>query len=190
MPADEESSSAPLAPTPSGADSDELERRQALLVSLYADLHQRAHRMMRGQRPGHTLQTTALVNEACLRILHCERLDISHRDQVLALGARAMRSVLVDHARSLGRRKRRPPGQRVPLDEMLASFEGEGLDVLDLDEALERLAEFDPDMARAVELRFFAGLPVDETARLLGMSRRTFERAWTAARAWLRAELG
>jgi DNA-directed RNA polymerase specialized sigma24 family protein len=73
---------------------------------------------------------------------------------------------------------------------MLASFESDGLDVLDLDEALERLAEFDADMARAVELRFFAGLPVDETARLLGLSRRSFERAWTAARAWLKAELG
>jgi RNA polymerase sigma factor (TIGR02999 family) len=186
-PADEEPSGPRLA---GSAAADEMQRRQALLASLYAELHRRAHALMRHQRPDHTLQTTALVNEVCVRLLARERLDVSQRDALLALAATAMRCVLVDHARSLARRKRRPPGQRVPLDDLLESLERETPDLLALDEALTRLAVFDPAMARAVELRFFAGLGVEETARLLDMSRRTFERHWTAARAWLKAELG
>jgi len=111
MASDDESGGTSLAQP----DDAELERRRALIASLYADLHRRAHGFMRSQRPDHTLQTTALVHEVCVRLLDREELDISGRDQVLALAATAMRSVLVDHARMLARQKRRPPGRRVPL---------------------------------------------------------------------------
>lgn len=163
--------------------------RTELLASLYEDLRLRARRYMRGQRPDHTLQTTALVNEACLRLLGQDDARWNDRDHVLALAARAMRSVLVDHARARLRAKRSAPGLRVPLDELIDGFQEGGVDVLALDEALGRLAAFDPLMAQAVELRFFAAQPVEDAARILGLPKRTFERHWSAARAWLKAEL-
>jgi RNA polymerase sigma-70 factor (ECF subfamily) len=163
--------------------------RTELLAGLYEDLRLRARRYMRGQRPDHTLQTTALVNEACLRLLGQDGAPWNGRDHVLALAASAMRSVLVDHARARLRAKRSAPGLRVPLDELIEGFQEKGVDVLALDEALGRLAAFDPLMAQAVELRFFAAQPVEDAARILGLPKRTFERHWSAARAWLRAEL-
>jgi RNA polymerase sigma factor (TIGR02999 family) len=145
---------------------------------------------MRGQPRDHTLQASALVNEAFLR-LHgaLPRLREEHTS-FLAQASAVMRSVLVDHARRRQSLKRAPPGSRVPMDEILLAYEDGAIDVLALHEALERLTAFAPDMARAVELRFFGGLAVETVASQLGIDLRSFERRWRAARAWLRAELG
>jgi RNA polymerase sigma-70 factor (ECF subfamily) len=162
--------------------------RGEIVALLYDDLRRRAHTLLRGARRGQTLQTTALANEACLRLLnnHARWADRQH---FLSVAAKAMRSVLVDRARWQRRLKRSPHGERVPLDELLHAYTERGIDVPRLDEAIERLAQFDPEMARAVELRFFAALDVAETARTLGMSQRTFNRRWAVTRAWLRAAL-
>ena len=160
-----------------------------LLQLLYQELHRRAARYMRSQPADHTLQPTALVNEAYMRLLGSGQTPWADRNHFLSVAAKAMRSVLVDHARARGRDKRRAPGLQVPLDNLVASHEKRALDLLALDEALRRLAEFDPDMAYAVELRFFGGLTVDEVARILEVPKRTFERNWTATRAWLFAEM-
>jgi len=163
--------------------------RQELLAGLYEDLRLRARRYMRGQRPDHTLQTTALVNEACLRLLGQDGASWNGRDHVLALAASAMRSVLVDHARARLRAKRSAPGLRVPLDELIEGFQENGVDVLALDEALAHLARENPRQARVVEVRFFAGLGLEETAAALGISVDTVKADWRFARAWLNREL-
>lgn len=157
---------------------------------LYAELHALAARWLRDQRKNHSLQATDLVHEAFLR-LHAGR-ELPGQDRVgfLALASTAMRCALVDHARSRGRRKRSPPGERVPVDAILVEYEDRAVDMLALDEALRRLDRFDPDMASAVELRFFGGLSAKEAADFLGIPQRTFERRWSAVRAWLRAEVG
>lgn len=164
--------------------------RDRLLGELYAELRARAERCLRGQPPGLTLQTTALVHEACLRLFGRERLESEDRGHLLALASTAMRSVLVDHARTRNRVKRTAPGQRVPLDGISVAYEDRAVDLLALDEALERLGRFDPPMARAVELHFFGGLSLEETARMLALPQRSFDRRWAATRAWLRAEIG
>ncbi len=166
------------------------EEREGILAELYADLRARAERCMRGQPPDLTLQTTALVHEACLKLFGRERLESEDRGHLLALASSAMRSVLVDHARARNRLKRSAPGKSVPLDGISVAFEERAVDLLALQEALERLAGFDPPMARAVDLAFFGGLSLEETARLLELPQRTFERRWAATRAWLRAEIG
>jgi len=165
------------------------EGRSLARDELYRELHRRAVQMMRGQPKHHTLQATALVNEVVLK-LGC-RLDPSddERAHYLAVASRAMRHVLVDHARSKGRQKRAPGGDQLQLDDVVVSYEERALDLVALDEAVQRLSEFDEPMARAVELRFFGGLTVDDTARILGMSKRTLERRWNATRAWLMAEI-
>jgi RNA polymerase sigma factor (TIGR02999 family) len=164
--------------------------RDHLMRELYSELHRRAERWMRSQPRNVTLQTTALVNEACLKILASEEARPSDRVHLLALASTAMRHVLVDHARSRARLKRSPPGDRTELEGLAVAYEDHAVDLLALDEALRRLAEFDPPMARAVELRFFGGMSVEDTARVLGLPKRTFERCWEATRAWLRAEIG
>ncbi len=169
---------------------DEGDARDRLLGELYAELRARAERCLRGQPPDLTLQATALVHEACLKLFGRERLESEDRSHLLALASTAMRSVLVDHVRAKNRVKRTAPGERVPLDGISVAFEERAVDLLALHEALERLAGFDADMARAVELHFFGGLPLEETARMVGLAQRTFERRWAAARAWLRAEIG
>ena len=145
---------------------------------------------MRERRKDHTLQATALVHEAYLRLHEGRELAASDRVGFLALASTAMRCALVDHARAHGSEKRQPPDERVPLDALLVAYEDRAVDMLALDEALERLDGFDPEMARAVEMRFFGGLSAEETAEFLGIPLRTFERRWKAARAWLRAEIG
>ena len=145
---------------------------------------------MRRQPRDHTLQTTALVHEACLKIFGKERLVSTDRAHLLALASTAMRSVLVDHARARGRVKRLPPGERVPIDEIQCAYEERAIDLLALDDALSKLARFEPVMARAVELHFFGGLSLEDTARALELPLRTLERRWSATRAWLRAEMG
>lgn len=161
-----------------------------LLAVIYGELRQLAHHKMRGQRPDHTLQATALVNEAYLKLAKSGAdVRVCGRDQLLALAASAMRSVLVDHARSKSRSKRRPEGISVPLEGLAASYEENAIDLVGLDLALERLAELDEDAARVVELRFFGGLSVREVARILGLTSHRVEREWHLARVWLRGEL-
>src|SRR5262245_53798612 len=136
----------------------EREDPNGLLGELYAELRARAERFMRGQPRDLTLQTTALVHEACLKIFGHERLEGADRAHLLALASSAMRSVLVDHARARNREKRLPPGGRIPIDEIQVAYEERAVDLLGLDDALRELATFDPDMSRAVEMHFFGGL--------------------------------
>ncbi|MEM7309777.1 MAG: sigma-70 family RNA polymerase sigma factor [Planctomycetota bacterium] len=161
-----------------------------LLPLLYSALHQMARGEMRRQRPDHTLGATALVHEAYLKLFQGQGGDFRDRDHFLALASRAMRQVLVDHARTRNREKRRPPGKCVPLDDLVESYETSAEDLVSLDDALRKLASVDPQMVKVVELRFFGGLPVKDVARILGLSVRTVEREWQAARGWLKKTLG
>jgi RNA polymerase sigma factor (TIGR02999 family) len=161
-----------------------------LVRALYGELRRVAGGRMRRERPGHTLQPSALVHEALLRLLRGDALtDPADRSHLLAAAARAMRQVLIDHAR---RRRARPEGRlaRVPLDEAIAYFEDQQLDVVALHEALDRLACEHPRPARVVDLRFFGGLSIAEAAEALGVSDTTVEADWRFARAWLRDQLG
>ncbi len=162
---------------------------EELLPLIYAQLHRMARREMRGQRADHTLGATALVNEAYLKLFQGEGQDWRDRDHFLALAARAMRQILVDHARGKNREKRKPSGRPVPLDEILESYEKKDVDVVALDDALEKLGEMDPLMVKVVELRYFGGFQVKEVARILDVSVRKVEREWQTARTWLRKEM-
>jgi RNA polymerase sigma-70 factor (ECF subfamily) len=160
----------------------------SLLPLLHGELRAMAHAEMRRQGPGHTLQTTALLHEAWLK-LTANVETFEGRRHFLAVAAKAMRSVLVDHARGKAAEKRGGNRTRVPLEEGLA-FSDETSDlVLAVDEALGRLTEIDSDLARVAELRCFAGLSSADAALVLGVSKRTVERAWRTARAWLQREL-
>ena len=159
---------------------------EELFATVYDELHGMAHRKMREQAPGHTLQSTALVNEAYIRVFRREWEDGAH---FRAVAARAMRSILVDHARRKRSAKRTPDGERIPLEALTQSYEERSGDLLALDAALDRLGKMDPEMVRLVELRFFAGQTMADAAEALGVSLRTAEREWAAARAWLREEL-
>jgi RNA polymerase sigma factor (TIGR02999 family) len=157
-----------------------------LLPLLYAELRQLAERYMRQQPSGHTLQATALVHEAYLRLANHEHVEAQSRAQFFALAARAMRSALVDHARRLRAAKRAGRARRLTLAAAGDVAEtAPDVDVLALDEALGRLAAFDPEKGRLVELRYFAGLSIEETAEVLGVSPATVKREWRLARAWL-----
>jgi len=156
-----------------------------LLPLVRTELHRLAQGAMRGQRPDHTLQPTALVHEAWLRLAGSDQ-DIRGREHFFALAATAMRSVLVDHARRRKADKRLGGARREPLDGLLIACEERTFDLLALDEALNELAKAEPELARLVELRFFAGLEHAEIGSLVGRSLRSVERDWSAARAWLR----
>ena len=158
-----------------------------LSALLYAELKALAARAMRGERAGHTLQTTALVNEACLRVLGQQRLDPANRAQFLGVAAQMMRRVLVDHARRRAAAKRPAPEQRVAIEEI--DLPQAGQDLVGLDAALERLATISPRQARVVDLKFFAGMELEEIADLLDVARPTVVRDWRMARAWLQREL-
>jgi RNA polymerase sigma-70 factor, ECF subfamily len=158
--------------------------------SLYRTLRDLAAGSLARERAGHTLQPTALVHEAWLRLARDGTEAWGDEAQFLAAGARVLRQVLVDHARRRSAAKRGGDRLRVTLDELPAQSGAEALDVLALDEALERLAEQHPRAARVVELRFFAGLGGEEAARLLGISPRTVDGDWSFARAWLIRALG
>ena len=160
-----------------------------LLPVLYDDLHRVAHHLMRGEAPGQTLQTTALLNEAYLRLIDQRRVDWKGRTHFLAIGAQAMRRVLVDHARARQRNKRGGKRQRVELSDDVVLQPGKDDDILAVDEALEKLARVSPRQARLVEMRFFAGLDMAQAAEALGVSKRTAEGDWTHVSAWLRREL-
>jgi len=162
-----------------------------LLAHLYAELHALAERGMGRERADHTLQPTALVHEAWLRIARGADTPVwEGRGHFLAVAAQAMRRVLVDHARRRAAEKRGAEAVRVELDEPLAGPDARELDVLALDEALERLSARDAELGRIVELRFFGGLTAPETGAVLGLSVRQVEGAWVTARGWLHRELG
>jgi RNA polymerase sigma factor (TIGR02999 family) len=160
-----------------------------LLGHVYEDLRRVARGCMRGQPRGHTLQATALVHEAWLRLARARGFPWKDREHFLSVAARAMRQVLVDHARGKGRRKRGGGRRRHPLDAIVVTYEERAIDLLALDEALGRLGGVDPQAARIVERRFFGGMSVEEVARSLGVSVRTAERDWEHARAWLHRAL-
>ncbi|MCA1816766.1 MAG: sigma-70 family RNA polymerase sigma factor [Acidobacteria bacterium] len=155
-----------------------------LVPLVYEELHRLAHRYMRRERDDHTLQTTALVGEAYLRLVG-QRVEWQSREHFFATSARLMRRILVDHARARGYRKRGGGARRVPLEDVLEMSDERAAELVALDEALDALARMDERKARVVELRFFGGLEVEETARLLGVSPNTVKRDWRAARAWL-----
>jgi len=162
----------------------------ALVPAVYAMLHQQAERALRGQPEGHTLQPTALVHEAYVRLADQPGAGANNRAHFFAVAAMVMRSVLVDHARARQRAKR--GGDARPFSLGAAGDvpnPDDTVDVVALDEALDRLAEHDARKARVVELRYFVGLSIEETAQALDSSPATIKREWTAARAWLRREL-
>ena len=164
------------------------EAEERVVALLYDHLRQRAAAYMADQRPGHVLRATALVHEAYVKLARAPRFEWESRGQFTAAAARAMRQVLVDHARAAGARKR-SGGDRVPLDDFVAVFERSSGGLLDLHAALDELGAEDPRAARVVELRFFAGLSMPEIADMVGLSQPTVERDWAFARAWLRRRL-
>jgi len=160
-----------------------------LMPLIYTELHQLASSYMRRERPGHTLQTTALVHEAYLQLVGQENAHWENRTQFFAVAAQLMRRILVDHARAHHAAKRGGNLPRLSLDEAVVMAKERGGDLLAIDELLQRLAAIDPQQARVVEMRFFAGLSVDEIARALSISDRTVKREWAMAKAWLQREL-
>jgi RNA polymerase sigma factor (TIGR02999 family) len=162
---------------------------QQLIPLVHRELHQIAGRCLKRERPGHTLQPTALVNEAYLRLIDVRRVDWKNRTHFLAMSARLMRRVLVDFARSRQYQKRGGGVMRVSLDEAHRVSTERGQDLVALDEALSALSAIDERKARVIELRFFGGLTVEETAEVLDVSRDTVLRDWRLARAWLMQEL-
>jgi RNA polymerase sigma-70 factor (ECF subfamily) len=169
----------------SGGDRSALDELTALV---YEELHRLARRYLRSERPDHSLQTTALVNEAYLRLVDYTRLEVLDRAHFFAVSAQAMRRILVDHARR--RNAKRGGGlQRVSLDEISVIEHAPSTDIVALDDALQALTERDPRKARVVEMRYFGGLTVDEVASVLGVSAITVMRDWRMAKAWLYREL-
>lgn len=160
-----------------------------LMPLVYDELRRIAHRHLGQERVGHTLQTSALVNEAYLKLVKEREMHWQNQAHFFAIAARLMRLILVDYARSRNRERRGGGAQRVSLDEALAVSDKQAADVLALDEALNRLAAFDERKSRVVELRYFSGLSVEETAEVLQVSAVTVMREWRLAKAWLRNEL-
>jgi RNA polymerase sigma factor (TIGR02999 family) len=161
----------------------------ALVPLVHAELKRLAKRYMRGEGPGHPLQTTALVNEAYLRLVGAREVQWQNRAHFFAVSARLIRQVLVDVARERGYQKRGGGARHVPLDEAAVAAVGRDVDLIALDEALAALAEQDARKARVVELRFFGGLTADEAAEVLQVSPETVHRDWRLAKAWLRRRL-
>ena len=169
-----------------GGDKAALDR---LMPLVYQELRRLARRQMRRERQGDTLQTTALVNEAYLRLVDYERVQARDRNHFLAIAAQAMRRILIDRARSRRSDKRGSNPQRISLDEVAEVADARAADLLALDEALQALSTIDPRKAQLVELRYFGGLTIEETANVLGVSTPTVERDWHTARIWLHREI-
>ena len=157
-----------------------------LMPLVYEELHRLAHHYMSRERPGHTLQTSALVNEAYLRLVDQEKVHWQNRAHFFGIAARLMRHILVDYARKRGCVKRGGDAQQVSLDEMAFVSKERVAEVVALDDALKSLAEIDPRKSQIVELKFFGGLSIEETAEVLKVSPGTIMRDWTLAKAWLR----
>ena len=161
-----------------------------LMPLVHDELHRLARQFMRRERAGHTLQTTALVNEAYIRMVKSSRVEWHDRAHFFAIAAQLMRRVLVDEARKRHYQKRGGDFTRIELDETVMSSDQREFDLLALDEALERLAKFAPRKSRVVEMRFFAGLSINETGAVLGVSDDIVKREWRTAKLWLLHELG
>ncbi len=161
-----------------------------LLPLVYDELHRQAARFLRKERPGHTLQTTALINEAYLKLIDRRDVEWESRTHFFAVAAQAMRRILVDYAKAKHREKRGGDNIKLSLDEaMLVAAKEKGVDLIALDEALNKLNLLDEQQSRVVELKYFSGLSLEETAEALHVSRATVARDWEAARAWLHREL-
>ncbi len=161
-----------------------------LLPLVYTELHRQAASFLRKERPGHTLQTTELINEAYLKLIDRRDVNWESRTHFFAVAAQAMRRILVDYARAKYREKRGGDNIKLSLEEATqVAAKEKGVDLIALDEALNKLAERDQQQARVVELRYFSGLSLEETAEALHISRATVARDWEAARAWLHREL-
>ncbi len=166
------------------------EALDALLPHVYAELHRQASRYLRGERAGHTLQTTALIHEAYLKLIDQRTVNWQNRAHFFGIAAQAMRRILVDYARGRHREKRGGIGEDLPIEAAaLVVSEERSIDLVALDEALTRLAEFDERQARIVELRYFSGLSVEETAEVLRLSPATVKNDWRTAKAWLYQEI-
>ena len=163
--------------------------RDKLIALVQPELRRLARRHMRRERPGHTLQTTALVHEVYLKLVDKSRPDWQSRAHFFAVAATLMRRIMVDHARERRAQKRGGGAVKVELDEAALISEGRASELLALDEALDRLAAFDPRKCQVVEMRYFGGLTMDEIAEVLNVHSNTAARDWSAARAWLYAEL-
>ncbi len=160
-----------------------------LMPLVHAELRRLAHRYMSRERPGHTLQTTALVNEAYVRLVNRKDVHWQNRAHFFAIAAELMRTILVDHARSHAYAKRGGGAQKIELDEAMIVSQERAAEVVALDDVLKELAKIDPQQSRIVELRFFGGLTIEETAEVFGLSPATIKREWSTAKAWLYHEL-
>jgi len=165
------------------------EAEAKLIPLVYGELRRIARGYMRGERPDHTLQPTALVHEAYLRLVEQRRVEWRNRAHFFGVAAQLMRRILVDHARAQQTDKRRAAHQAIPLEGAFAFSEEQSGQLVALDAALQRLAELDSRQSRIVELRFFAGLTVEDTAEVMGIAPRTVKRDWNVAKAWLHGEL-
>ncbi len=163
---------------------------EALMPVLYEELRALARTCMRAERPGHTLQTTALVHEAYLRLGGDKDVAWENRIHFMRVAARTMRRVLIDHARRKRADKKGGTRRREPLDRAVELLEESTFDLVALDSVLTRLSEIDARMGEIVELRFFGGLTIEETAGVLGVSQSTVKHEWTLAKAWLKQQLG
>ncbi len=160
-----------------------------LMPTVYDELRRQAARYLRREQAGNTLQTTALIHEAYVRLVDQRNVQWQNRAHFFGIAAQMMRRILVDHARAKKRVKRGGSDVRVSLGDTTVAVTGQDLDVVALDEALERLAQIDEQQSRVVELRFFSGLTVEETAEVMHISKATVKRDWSMAKAWLHREL-
>ena len=161
-----------------------------LLPLVYDELHRQAHRFLRRERQSHTLQTTALIHEAYLQLIRQKHFTLNNREHFFAISANLMRQILVNYANARNRKKRGGAAENLELDDsILIAAKTRDFDLIELDEALTRLARLDEQQAQIVELRYFGGLTIEETAQVLGISAATIKRDWKLTRAWLYREL-
>ena len=177
-----------MATGPAQSDADSLAISK-VMPAVYDELRRLARHYLRGERAGHSLQATALVNEAYVRLAR-EKVHVwRNRAHFCAIAANSMRQILVERARARNAQKRGGSRVRVTLNEAIAVKDDNTVDVMSLDEALKKLADMDPQLVRIVELRFFGGLSIEESAENLGLSPATVKRGWSVAKAWLRREI-
>lgn len=157
----------------------------AMTPVLYDELRRVARRLLAGERPDHTLQPTALVHEAYLRLVDQRAVDWQNRAHFLGIAATMMRRILANHAKAFKAAKREGFAEAITLDDALAVFTNPRVDLLALDQSLDKLTELDPQQSKVVELRYFGGLSIDETAEVMGISPATVKRDWVTARLWL-----